>query len=83
VTLETRPRESATVDLAGATRQEKPGTSAPSRRGSETRQRTILVALRLLPAEWETLQAAAEYRNITLSELLRSSALNAAGQVSG
>jgi hypothetical protein len=53
-------------------------TSARSRRGSETRQRTVLVTFRLLPGELETLQAAAQNSNVSLSELLRSSALKAA-----
>jgi hypothetical protein len=52
---------------------------APSRKRSEARQRTELVALRLLPGERATLQAAAEHRNVSLSELIRSSALKAAG----
>jgi hypothetical protein len=72
-----------TADLTTLTQKERPGISASARRGSETRQRTILVALRLLPAEWETLQAAAQDRNISLSELLRSSALKAVDQVGG
>jgi uncharacterized protein (DUF1778 family) len=49
-----------------------------SRKRSEARQRTELVALRLLPKELEALQAAAEERNVSLSELIRSSALRAA-----
>lgn len=49
-----------------------------SRKRSEARQRTELVALRLLPGERETLRTAAQARNISLSELIRSSALKAA-----
>jgi hypothetical protein len=48
-----------------------------SRKRSEVRQRTELVALRLLPWELETLATAARDRNISLSELIRSSALKA------
>ena len=70
----------STVDLATTTQEVKP---RPSRRGSETRQRTVLVALRLLPAEWKTLQAAAQDRNVSLSDFLRSSALKAADEVDG
>ena len=53
---------------------------ARSRKRSEARQRTELVALRLLPGERARLQAAAEGRNVSLSELIRSSALKAAGR---
>ena len=59
------------------------GTSASSRRGTETRRRTVLVAVRLLPAEWEALQAAALDRKISMSELLRSSALREVDVVGG
>jgi uncharacterized protein (DUF1778 family) len=52
--------------------------SAPRKR-SEARQRTELVALRLLPRESEALRTAALARNVSLSELIRSSALKAAG----
>ena len=48
------------------------------RKRSEARQRTELVALRLLPGERETLRMAAQARNVSLSELIRSSALKAA-----
>ena len=51
---------------------------ARSRKRSEARQRTELVALRLLPGELAMLQAAAHHRNVSLSELIRSSALKAA-----
>lgn len=47
------------------------------RKRSETRQRTTLVALRLHPDEHQTLTDAAQARRISLSELLRSSALKA------
>ena len=54
------------------------GTGSAPRKRSEARQRTELVALRLLPDEREMLQAAARARNISLSELIRASALDAA-----
>lgn len=44
---------------------------------SETRRRTAMVAVRLLPHERETLTAAAHNRQVSLSELLRASALQA------
>ena len=50
--------------------------SAPRKR-SEARQRTEVVALRLLPGERDQLAAAARHRKISLSELLRGSALDA------
>jgi hypothetical protein len=55
---------------------ERPG---PARTRSESRQRTVLVAFRLLPNEREKLAEAAHSRGITLSEFLRSSALQAVG----
>jgi hypothetical protein len=54
-----------------------PGINAAERKRSETRQRTELVALRLLPGERDRLSAAARNRNVSLSELLRNSALDA------
>lgn len=54
-----------------------PGINAAERKRSETRQRTELVALRLLPGERDQLSAAARNRNVSLSEFLRSSALDA------
>lgn len=45
------------------------------RTGSERRQRTAVVVVRLLPAEREALQAAANQRGVSISELVRSSAL--------
>lgn len=44
-------------------------------RRSERRQRTALVALRLLPEEHHRLLQAARTRGVSLSEFLRSSAL--------
>ena len=49
----------------------------PARTRSESRQRTALVALRLLPNERDKLTEAARSRGITLSEFIRSSALQA------
>lgn len=57
----------------------------PASSGSESRQRTALVALRLLPCERDSLAEAARSRGITLSELIRSSAMEAVsdGKASG
>jgi len=49
----------------------------PARTRSESRRRTALVALRLLPNERDKLAEAARSRGITLSEFIRSSALQA------
>jgi hypothetical protein len=49
----------------------------PPRRGSETRCRTVPVAFRLLPAERDRLSAEARRRDVSLAELIRSSALAA------
>ncbi len=56
-----------------------------ARTRSESRQRTALVALRLLPHERDRLAQAARSRGITLSELIRSSAMKAVsgGEASG
>lgn len=40
---------------------------------SEQRQRTALVALRMLPAERDALHAAAQARGVSISELVRAS----------
>jgi hypothetical protein len=53
------------------------GLDAAGRKRSETRQRTALVALRLLPGERDQLTTAARNRNVSLSELIRTSALDA------
>lgn len=49
----------------------------PDRRrtGSERRQRTALIAVRLLPAERDALQVVATRRGVSVSELVRASAL--------
>jgi len=51
---------------------------APPRPRSESRQRTALVAVRLLPQERDVLAETARSRGITLSELIRASAMRAA-----
>lgn len=45
------------------------------RTGSERRQRTTVVAVRLLPTERAALQAVASQRGVSISELVRASAL--------
>jgi hypothetical protein len=54
-----------------------PESGAAPRKRSETRQRTELVALRLLPGERNQLETAAHDLQVSLSELIRSSALEA------
>ncbi|WP_439116882.1 plasmid mobilization protein [Mycolicibacter arupensis] len=54
------------------TSQETPKERRPK---SERRQRTALVALRLLPAEHDALAAVAKRRGVSISELLRASVL--------
>ena len=71
-------KERADTDGALAIESESTKEGGRSRRRSEARQRTEFVGLRLLPGELETLQAAAQDRNVSLSELIRSSALKAA-----
>jgi hypothetical protein len=48
------------------------------RRRSESRQRTALVAVRLLPHERDMLSETARSRGISLSEFIRSSAMSIA-----
>jgi len=52
------------------------------RKHSEQRQRTHLVALRMLPTERAALEAAAREHNVSLSEFIRHSALQAAKEQS-
>jgi mobilization protein NikA len=59
-------------------RDAKARVQAPSRPRSESRQRTALVAVRLLPHERDVLAETARSRGITLSELIRASAMRAA-----
>jgi hypothetical protein len=53
------------------------GAGGVVRKRSEARQRTELVAIRLLPGERDQLAQAARNRNVSLSELIRRSALEA------
>lgn len=48
--------------------------------GSERRQRTAMVALRLLPAERDAVRAAAELRGVSVGELCRASVLAEIGK---
>ncbi|MDC8973996.1 plasmid mobilization protein [Mycobacterium marinum] len=50
--------------------QQHEKTRAPR---SEQRQRTALIALRMLPAERDALHAAAKQRGVSISELVRAS----------
>ena len=52
-------------------------TQRRRRKHSEVRQRTEVVVFRLLPGERELLAAAAAERDISLSELIRSSVFKA------
>jgi hypothetical protein len=54
------------------------GPGVAARKRSEVRQRTEVVALRLLPGERVQLETAAKDLQVSLSELIRSSALEAA-----
>jgi hypothetical protein len=55
-------------------------TPRPQR--SESRQRTSLVAVRLLPQERDVLTESARSRGVTLSEFIRASAMGRAGIIS-
>jgi hypothetical protein len=70
--------EGANEDVGLAVELAPTSKGGRSRRRSEARQRTEFVGLRLLPGELEALQAAAQDRNVSLSELIRSSALKEA-----
>jgi Mobilization protein NikA len=61
-----------------ARRDAKTRDQAPSRPRSESRQRTALVAVRLLPQERDVLAKTARSRGITLSEFIRDSAMQSA-----
>jgi predicted HTH domain antitoxin len=61
-----------------ARREANTGGQAPSRPRSESRQRTALVAVRLLPEERDVLAKTARLRGITLSEFIRASAMRSA-----
>jgi len=59
-------------------RDAKARGQAPLRPRSESRQRTALVAVRLLPQERDVLAKTARSRGITLSEFIRASAMQSA-----
>jgi len=61
-----------------ARREAKTRGQALSRPRSESRQRTALVAVRLLPQERDVLAETARLRGITLSEFIRASAIRSA-----
>ncbi|MDP7706825.1 DUF1778 domain-containing protein [Mycobacterium sp. TY815] len=54
--------------------------TAPSRnrRGSETRQRTVMQAVRMLPEEKQALETAAKSAGVTVCQFIRDAALNKA-----
>jgi hypothetical protein len=52
-------------------------TATEPRQKSETRRRTRLVGVRLLPAEHAVMDRAATQRGVTVPDLLRTSALSA------
>lgn len=52
------------------------GPPKHNRKRSEKRQRTKLIAIRLLPAEYTALVNAAHDAGVSISELIRSSALD-------
>jgi hypothetical protein len=62
-----------------AVKPEEARREAPPRPRSESRQRTALVAVRLLPQERDTLAQSARSRGVTLSEFIRASAMRTAG----
>jgi uncharacterized protein (DUF1778 family) len=61
--------------MAPQTEQQRPARS-------EQRQRTALIALRMLPSERDALHAAARQRGISISELVRASVLAEIGNSS-
>jgi uncharacterized protein (DUF1778 family) len=61
-----------------ARRDAKTAGQVPSRPRSESRQRTVLVAVRLLPQERDILAKTARSRGVTLSEFIRASAIRSA-----
>ncbi len=61
----------------------KAGNPERARKRSESRQRTVVVALRLLPHERDALADTARSRGISLSELIRSGAMQASGLTAG
>jgi hypothetical protein len=69
---------SAEPERHATRRDAKTRGQALSRPRSESRQRTALVAVRLLPAERDVLAKTARSRGITLSEFIRASAMRSA-----
>jgi hypothetical protein len=69
---------SAKAQSRAAPSTEKIRRQASSRRRSESRQRTALVAVRLLPHERDMLSETARSRGVSLSEFIRSSAMSIA-----
>jgi uncharacterized protein (DUF1778 family) len=59
-------------------KQERARREVPSRSRSESRQRTALVAVRLLPQERDMIAQSARSRGVTLSEFIRASAVRTA-----
>jgi mobilization protein NikA len=59
-------------------RDAKTRSQTPARPRSESRQRTALVAVRLLPQERDVLAKTARSRGVTLSEFIRTSAMRSA-----
>jgi len=59
--------------------EQEPTRAESSRPRSESRQRTALVAVRLLPHERDLIARSARARGVTLSEFIRASAMRTAG----
>jgi len=72
---------SAKAQSHAAPSTEKIRRQTPSRRRSESRQRTALVAVRLLPRERDMLSETARSRGVSLSEFIRSSAMSIASDL--
>lgn len=49
-----------------------------NRRGSETRRRTVMQAVRMLPEEKRALDSAAKSAGVTVGQFMRDAALNKA-----
>jgi hypothetical protein len=69
---------SARAQRHAAPSTERIRRQASPRRRSESRQRTALVAVRLLPHERDMLSETARARGVSLSEFIRSSAMSIA-----
>jgi uncharacterized protein (DUF1778 family) len=59
-------------------KEERVRREAPPRPRSESRRRTALVAVRLLPQERDALAQSARSSGVTLSEFIRASAMRTA-----